>query len=202
MQSFITEWAARLTDLTFWQTVLQRFGGLGPLPPILLAMVESFCPPLPLVGIVALNVAAHGVLLGFLYSWLGVAAGGTVMFLFWRCIVKRFFWRVASRSPKLERAQEWVNHFDTAALFMLALLPFTPTSFLHLAFGVSNFNEKRYLLTLLGAKAIMVAMMAVFGQSLVSSLKNPFYLILTVVIWVAMYGVSKAFCKKYHLDEN
>ena len=38
----------------------------------------------------------------------------------------------------------------------------------------------------------MVAMMAVFGQSLVSSLKNPFYLVLSVLLWGGMYWVSKS----------
>ncbi len=41
-------------------------------------------------------------------------------------------------------------------------------------------------------KGVMVAMMAVFGQSLVSSMKNPLYLVLAVGLWVAMYAVSKA----------
>lgn len=62
-----------------------------------------FFPPLPLIAIVALNVAAHGGLLGFLYSWAGVALGGSIMFLLWRRVVKRFFWKFASRSPKLEK---------------------------------------------------------------------------------------------------
>ena len=84
-------WIDRLGQLDFWEGLLAGFEGLGPVAPILLAMVESFFPPLPLVAIVALNVAAHGGLLGFLYSWLGVAAGGTLMFLFWRRVVKRFF---------------------------------------------------------------------------------------------------------------
>ena len=140
-----------------------------------------------------------GGLLGFLYSWLGVAAGGTLMFLFWRRVVKRFFWRVASRSARLQRAQQWVNRFDTASLFMLAILPFTPTAFMHLAFGISDMSTKHYLCTVLLGKGVMVAMMAVFGQSLVSSLKNPVYLLLAIVLWGGMYWVSKWFCKKHDL---
>ena len=113
---------------------------------------------------------------------------------------QRFFWKLASRSEQLKKAQQWVSHVDTASLFMLAVLPFTPTSFLHLAFGISDFDEKRYLLTLLAGKAVMVAMMALFGQSLVSSLKNPVYLILAIAIWAGMYWVSRKFCKKHDLD--
>jgi len=201
MRELAALWYERFTSIEYWQTLLDGFGDLGPVAPIALAMVESFFPPLPLIAIVALNVAAHGVLLGFLYSWAGVVAGGTIMFLFWRRIVKRFFWRFASRSQKLQKAQKWVNDFDTAALFMVALLPFSPTSFLHLAFGVSDFEEKRYLVTMLGAKGIMVALMAVFGQSLISSLKNPVYLLIAAAIWLAMYWVSKRFCEKHGLNQ-
>ena len=189
----------QLGTLEFWETLLDSFEGLGPVAPILLAMVESIFPPLPLIAIVALNVAAHGGLLGFVYSWVGVAAGGTVVFLFWRRVVKRFFWKVASRSEKLEKAQRWVSRLDVASLFMLSVLPFAPSSFMHFAFGISDFDEKRYLITMLLGKGAMVAMMALFGQSIVSSLKNPVYLILAVVLWGGMYWASKQFCKKHDI---
>ena len=122
------------------------------------------------------------------------------MFLFWRRIVRRFFWKVASRWPRLQKAERWVSRFDTASLFMLSVLPFTPSSFMHLAFGISDFDERRYLVTMLLGKGVMVAMMALFGQSLVSSMKNPVYLVLAVLIWGGMYWASKKFCKKHELD--
>ena len=64
-------WLRQLGTLGFWEALLDSFGDLGPIAPIVLAMVESFFPPLPLVAIVALNVAAHGGLLGFLYAQTG-----------------------------------------------------------------------------------------------------------------------------------
>ena len=200
METTLIDGLHQLGTLEFWEALLEGFEGLGPLVPILLAMLESIFPPLPLIAIVALNIAAHGGFLGFVYSWLGVAAGGTVVFLFWRRVVKCFFWKFASRSPKLEKAQQWVNRFDTSSLFMLTLLPFTPSSFMHLAFGISDFDEKRYLITMLLGKGVMIAMMAVFGQSLVSSMKNPVYLVLAVLLWGGMYWVSKQFCKKHNLE--
>ena len=69
MQTTLMGWVHQLGTLEYWEALLAGFEGLGPLVPILLAMVESFFPPLPLIAIVALNVAAHGGLLGFLYSW-------------------------------------------------------------------------------------------------------------------------------------
>lgn len=199
MESTLISFMHQLGTLEFWQTLLESFGDLGPLAPIFLAMVESFFPPLPLIAIVALNVAAHGGLFGFVYSWVGVMLGGTLMFLFWRRVLKQFFWKFASRSQKLEKAEQWVSRFDVSSLFMLSVLPFTPSSFMHFAFGISDFDEKRYLITMLLGKGVMVAMMALFGQSLVSSMKNPVYLVLAVVIWGAMYWGSKRFCKKHDL---
>ena len=199
MENTIVGWVHQLGTLEFWETLLESFGDLGPIAPVILAMVESFFPPLPLIAIVALNVAAHGGFLGFAYSWIGVLLGGTLMFLFWRRVVKRFFWKVASRSEKLEKAQRWVSRLDVASLFMLSVLPFTPSSFMHFAFGISDFDEKRYLITMLLGKGAMVAMMALFGQSIVSSLKNPVYLILAVVLWGGMYWASKQFCKKHDI---
>ena len=199
MESTLISFVHQLGTLEFWQTLLDSFGDLGPLAPIFLAMVESFFSPLPLIAIVALNVAAHGGLFGFVYSWVGVMLGGTLMFLFWRRVLKQFFWKFASRSQKLEKAEQWVSRFDVSSLFMLSVLPFTPSSFMHFAFGISDFDEKRYLITMLLGKGVMVAMMALFGQSLVSSMKNPVYLVLAVVIWGAMYWGSKRFCKKHDL---
>lgn len=199
MESTLISFVHQLGTLEFWQTLLDSFGDLGPLAPIFLAMVESFFPPLPLIAIVALNVAAHGGLFGFAYSWVGVMLGGTLMFLFWRRVLKQFFWKFASRSQKLEKAEQWVSRFDVSSLFMLSVLPFTPSSFMHFAFGISDFDEKRYLITMLLGKGVMVAMMALFGQSLVSSMKKPVYLVLAVVIWGAMYWASKRFCKKHDL---
>ena len=47
---------------------------------------------------------------------------------------------------------------------------------------------------------VMVAMMALFRQSLVSAMKNPFYLVLAIAIWAGMYFASKHFCKKHEID--
>ena len=199
METTLIDWLHQLGTLEFWEALLEGFEGLGPLVPILLAMVESIFPPLPLIAIVALNIAGPRRISWLRLSWLrcgrrrhgGVpvlAAGGQALFL------------EAGLARTAEKAQQWVSHVDTATLFMLAVLPFTPTSFLHLAFGISDFDEKRYLLTLLAGKAVMVAMMALFGQSLVSALKNPVYLILAIAIWAGMYWVSRKFCKKHDLD--
>ena len=53
MQTALMGWVHQLGTLEYWEALLVGFEGLGPLVPILLAMVESFFPPLPLIAIVA-----------------------------------------------------------------------------------------------------------------------------------------------------
>ena len=51
MQTALMGWVHQLGTLEYWEALLAGFEGLGPLVPILLAIVESFFPPLPLIAI-------------------------------------------------------------------------------------------------------------------------------------------------------
>lgn len=195
----IFDFFKQMTTLEFWQQCLESFQILGPLVPILLAAIESFIPALPLVAIVALNVAAHGPIFGFLYSWIGTCVGCTCVFLFFRKVVRRAFFRLENKSPKVKKAREWVNRFNPAALFVLAMMPFTPSAFVNFAFGVSDFDGRRYLKTIYGAKALMIGLLALFGQSVVEAMENPWYIILACLLLLVLWYVSKKVREKHNL---
>lgn len=195
----LAHWYELLTSLEFWQQLLESFQVLGPLAPILLAALESLIPALPLVAIVTLNVAAHGVLLGLLYSWLGTCLGCAVVFCFFRAVLKNGFARLSLRSEKVRRARSWVNGCDPRTLFVLAIFPFTPSSFLNFAFGVSEFSARRYLRTMLGAKLVMVSLLSLFGQSCVQALKNPWFLVLAALLIAALVFLSKKVSRRHDL---
>jgi uncharacterized membrane protein YdjX (TVP38/TMEM64 family) len=71
----IVELFEKMGTVEFWEQLFLSFQILGPLVPMLIAMVEAFIPALPLIAIVTLNVAAHGAILGFVYSWVGSVFG-------------------------------------------------------------------------------------------------------------------------------
>ena len=185
-----TQWYELFTSLEFWENLLDSFQALGPLVPIALAALESLIPALPLVAIVTLNVAGHGALLGFLFSWIGTCLGCTFTFWFFRRVFKKLFVRWADRSEKVRKARDWVNGFDPTALFLIVILPFTPSSFVNFAFGISDFDAKKYLRTLYGAKLIMIALLALFGQSCVEALENPWFIVLSVALIAGLYYIS------------
>ena len=180
-----------LTSLEFWIWLLDEFKGLGPLAPIILTALESIIPPLPLVAIVFVNIAAHGVLLGFLYSWIGTCIGCTLVFLVFRHLFRDRFMRFSDKHPKVLKARKWVERTNAATLFMVVLFPFTPSAFVNFAFGVSEFSRKKYLLTIYSAKLIMIGLLAAVGKSAVKALHDPRFIIVSLGILVVTYVLSK-----------
>ncbi len=200
MEKKILTFLQQIGTVAFWENIFYSFRILGPLAPILLAMVESLIPVLPLVAIVTLNVAAHGAILGFLYSWVGSALGSTLVFLFCRKLLKPWVLRFASRHPKITKAREWVNGMKWQALFFIMIMPFTPSSFVNFAIGVSDFDEKLYIKTMVSAKIIMLILLTLFGQSVVQALKNPAFLILACLLALVLYLISKYINHKHNLE--
>ena len=184
-----------LKSIDFWLNLLNSFKGLGPLAPIILAAIESIIPPLPLVAIVLVNVAAHGIFLGFLYSWVGTCVGCTIVFLAFRHFFRDRFMRFSDRHPKVLKARKWVEQTNAATLYMVALFPLTPSAFENFAFGVSEFSRKKYLITLYGAKLIMISLLAIVGQSAVSAIQNPWFILISIGILVVTYILSKKITK-------
>ena len=161
--------------------------------------MESLIPALPLVAIVTINISAHGVILGFLYSWVGTTLGSLIVFLFFRRIVKRKLMPWFSRKASIQKALDWVADRNAAVLFILVSLPFTPSSFINIAFGLSDFDEQKFIKTLIAAKLIMMLGLSLFGKTLSISFTRPVYLILAVAILAALYLISVHFRKKHGL---
>lgn len=193
------EWVQLLFELSFWENLLSQFQYLGAPAPIFLAGLESLIPALPLVGIVLLNVTAHGFFWGLVYSWVGACVGSTIVFFFFRNVVGRYFERFARRYPKLQTAKDWVAGFNPAALFAVAIMPFTPSSFLNIAFGLSGYSPRKYLCTILCSKFVMITLLALFGQSFIMAFTKPWVIVITIGLFVGLYWLSKKINQKYGL---
>ena len=187
----------RLFSLEFWVAAFERFSSFGGAAPFLLAAVESFLPPLPLVAIVTLNVAAYGPLAGFLYSWAGSCTGCVCVFFFMRFALRRFVRLAGERQEKIAKAREWVKTVTTPVLFMILMLPFTPSSFMNFAFGVSDYPAGGYIGALVLAKLIMIGSLALFGQSAVLAMKDLRFIIPAVLLVIVLYLLSRRISRKH-----
>lgn len=188
-----------LGTVEFWEELFHSFRILGPLAPILFTMVEAFIPVLPLIAIVTLNVAAHGGILGFIYSWLGSVFGSILFFLLCRKLFKGMILRIAGKHPTVMKARNWVNRVNKKALFLIITMPFTPSCFVNFAMGVSDFDSKTYIKIMATAKIVMLVLLSLFGQSVVQAFENPVFIAVAAVLIVVLYAVSKYISKKHDL---
>lgn len=187
------------TSIEFYLNLLDRYKEWGIIAPILLTVIESLVPALPLVGIVLINVGAHGLIVGFLTSWIGTTLGSILVFLVSRRIFKRWFMHFFMN--KNLRLLNWISHSGKSELFLLTCVAFTPSSLINLTYGLSEFNEKSFILTVFASKFLMILVLAIFGTSITESLENPFYLFLSVLVLVGLLVLSRFIKRKTGFDE-
>ena len=193
---------SRLASLDFWEGLFAAYSMNGAAVAFLLPMIEAFIPALPQIAIAALNAAAFGPWEGFLYTWAGSCVGNAIVFLFYRHVLKHAADYLSRNSGRIQKAEAWVSGFDPLALFLLLCVPFTPSSFLNFAFGLSDFSQKRYLLTMLPAKIAMIGSLIFFGQSIAQAGEHPLQLLLGLALMLLLYFASAKLRKKYHLEEK
>lgn len=90
-------------DLDSIQWTLESYSQWGPFPGILLPMIESFLPFLPLILIIAANANIYGLGFGFLFSWIGVTTGAVCVFWISRKLGRNVKGRMEKRFPKSQR---------------------------------------------------------------------------------------------------
>ena len=60
--------------------LIQQYRALGPIPGIILPLLEAFLPFLPLFVFVTANATAFGLWWGFFFSWIGAVTGAYLVF--------------------------------------------------------------------------------------------------------------------------
>lgn len=201
MLKTVQDWLTLVLSDSFWIKVLENYRGFGPLAPIFLAMLESFIPALPLIAIVAFSIGAYGPFFGFFYSYIGSLGGSILVFLLFRRVVKPYFMHLVPQRGNLGKLVDWVSRQTPVTIFMLASFPFTPSSLLNTSFGLSDFSEFSYIVSIALGKLIMIALLALFGSSVVNVVKNPLYLIAMIILFIAMRYVYARIHKKSALGE-
>jgi uncharacterized membrane protein YdjX (TVP38/TMEM64 family) len=168
--------------------LLDQYRDLGFLPGILLPMLESFIPILPLFLFVAGNAAAYGFWLGFLYSWIGVCLGSAIVFLLVRKYGQKRFLNFLNRHTNTTRMLNWVERHGFGMLFLIYCFPFTPSALVNVVGGLSRINIKTFFLALALGKLVMIAIVSFIGYDFVDVLKSPLKLGLIVfgifVLWL------------------
>lgn len=185
-----------LFQIETWIELLNQYRELGIIIPFILALVESFIPALPLIGIVAINISAHGFLIGFLTSYLGNVFGSFIVFMFFRAIIKPYFLDRFYHGQRLAKILHWVEKQNPFFLFVLSCLAFTPSAFINMSFGLSGYKKRQFFSSVAFGKLIMILSLSLFGHSLLQIQNQPIYIGLSLAFIVIVYFLSKHVSRK------
>src|SRR5574344_1490349 len=78
---------------TFVTTVVSNLTTIGPIGGIILILLESIIPVLPLSVFITLNIVSYGNIVGFLISWISTIVGCTCSFYLFRYFFSKKLYR-------------------------------------------------------------------------------------------------------------
>lgn len=171
--------------------LIAQYRSFGPLPGILLPMVEAFLPFMPLVLLVMANANAFGLWLGFLYSWIGASVGAYLVFLLIRKFGQRRFLSFLKRQPKVQKLMNWVERHGFGPLFLLLCFPFTPSALVNIVAGLSKISYAQYMLAILAGKMVMIFTVSFVGHDIRSLITQPERTAIVAVIIFVLWLVGK-----------
>lgn len=170
---------------------LEQLESFGPLPGILLPLLEAFLPMLPLVAFVLANSVVYGLFKGFLYSWLGAVVGAISVFLIIRRLGDKRFFRFITRQKQVRRVMVWVEEHGFGPLFLLMCFPFSPSAIINIVSGLSKVSRQQFILAVILGKSVMIFTIAYVGSSIASFAKNPVKSIVVGVCILLFWIVGK-----------
>jgi uncharacterized membrane protein YdjX (TVP38/TMEM64 family) len=170
------------------QELMEEYRDLGPLPGILLPMLEAILPFLPLFVFVVANAAAFGLWLGFLYSWLGACLGAIIVFLVVRRLGQKRFFKFLSRNNQVQKLMGWVERHGFGPLFLLLCFPFSPSAVINVVAALSRVSIYQFVLAVLTGKMVMIFIISFIGYDIKSLVHQPIRTgIVAFIIFILWY---------------
>lgn len=187
-------------DMAQVESWLNKYSSLGPLPGILFSFIEAFLPILPLIVIVMGNAAAYGLWLGFLFSWIGVCAGSITVFWLARKLGGRLGLYIQKRMPGTQRFFHWIEEKGFTPIFILYCFPFTPSSLINVASGISTISFRTFIIAVMAGKSVMIFMVAFIGHDWQAFIHQPWRILIAVgVLWLLWFAGKKMENRYHHV---
>lgn len=189
MQEIIEQFVTNIT------TYLEA---LGPISGVILILLESIFPVLPLSVFIALNIIAFGSFFGYIISLVSTIIGclGS-FFLFRSCFQKKLYNYIKKKdSASLEKMMKTISNISFSNLVLLIAIPFSPAFLINIAAGISKIAKKKFFFALIIGKSVMVYFWGYIGKSLMESLTDITVLIRISVLLLISLVLSRVVEKK------
>lgn len=185
MEQILNEVVSYLTNI---------IGSLGMFSGIILVILESIIPILPLSVFIALNTITFGNVFGFIISWIGTIIGCMLSFYSCRKLSDKFNKKYYKNS-KVKSFKKYLNKVSYSNLVLLLAMPFTPAFAVNIGAGLSKIDSKKYFSALLIGKLPMVYFWGFIGKSFLESITDPYTIAQILAMLILAYLASKVINK-------
>ncbi|MCM3055969.1 TVP38/TMEM64 family protein [Caldibacillus thermoamylovorans] len=180
--------------------LIQDYRSFGPIPGLVLPIIEAFLPFLPLFVFVTANASAFGLGWGFLFSWIGACTGALIVFSIVRKYGQKRFLAFLKNHKQVKRLVDWVDRHGFGPLFLLMCFPFTPSAVVNIVAGLSRISIYQYGVAVLAGKMVMIFSISYIGHDIPSLIHNPKKTIILGIVIVILWYIGKRI--EAHLDKK
>ncbi len=172
--------------------------GLGPIAGVILIILESILPMLPLSVFITLNMISFGSFFGFFISWLSTIVGCMLSFTLFRHFFQQKLERFIKKrdQQKLSNIMKTISNINFSNLVILIAIPFSPAFFINIAAGLSKIKVEKFFLAIIIGKMVMVYFWGYIGTTLLESLTDITVLFKIAGLLVIAFFISKMVEKK------
>ena len=169
---------------------------------MLLIMIESFIPVLPLSVFIALNTHTFGLLPGIVMSWVSTCIGCYISYLIFYYVSNNIIYKYLSKKTrnKIDKAVDKFQNISLANLTVIITLPFTPAFLINILAGVSGMSKKKYIVAVVIGKIFMVSFWGYIGKSFVESMTDISAIIVMSIMIIIAYALSKLIGKNANIE--
>lgn len=163
-------------------------------------MMESIIPMLPLGVFIALNMVLFGSGLGYIISWIATSIGCYLSFTLVRKLFTKKMERKVKENEKLATLMKKINKLSFSSFVLITALPFTPAFAINIASALSNMNTKKFMAGIIIAKLLVVYFWGFIGTTFLQSVTDISVIIKLGLMLLIAYILSKLVMKKYKID--
>ena len=188
------------------QDILTGMGVLGVGLACLLMFCDSIVPFMPISVLLTILFYVYGnfwgLVIGYVFTCLGCFVSYELCSRYLtKFIEKVIFPRLGEKKRTgLEKLMKKISRFSASTLTIMMAIPFTPCSPLNVAAGIIKYDRKKFYVSVIASKWVMVYFWGYIGTSLLESINNPLVLVRVAIILVAAWGISKLLGKVMRFD--
>ena len=177
--------------------ILQNYGIIAGM---IIIMLESMIPILPLGLFVAFNFSAYGYILGFLISYISTIIGCIIAYHLAHFLLGIYIKKKSQEHEKLNKIVKKIKNIRFSNLVLIMALPFTPAFLVNIASGIIKMYLKKFLLALCIGKISIVYFWGMVGKSFIDSIGDLKTMIIILLSLAFSYILSKIVSKKMNLE--